>query len=139
MRIEKNMPMTRPDSPKPDDQVKEKKGIKLPEGVIHHTGPVRQGQEHISEKELRQKIASKAIESGGPFIRPKSNRPPFPLADAPDDQKEMALKNPDKVLTDVGLNNPNDPTTTEKLKSVLGSGTFPFNSNERNVLEKIIS
>ncbi len=40
---------------------------------------------------------------------------------------------------DVSLNDPNDPTTIEKLKSVLGAGGINFSAKERSVLEKILA
>jgi len=42
------------------------------------------------------------------------------------------------VRSDVGLNNPLDSNTSEKLKTVLSKGAFNFNSKERGVLEKIL-
>lgn len=38
----------------------------------------------------------------------------------------------------VGLNNPNDPMTSEKLKGVLSSGAINFSEKEREVLGKIL-
>ena len=40
--------------------------------------------------------------------------------------------------SDVGLNDPKDPLTASKLKSVLDMGAFNFSSKEREVLEKIL-
>ena len=42
------------------------------------------------------------------------------------------------LKTDVQLNNPGDPVTAEKLKSVLTTGAFNFNPKEREVLSKIL-
>lgn len=39
---------------------------------------------------------------------------------------------------DVGLNDPNDPMTSEKLKGVLSSGAIHFSEKEREVLGKIL-
>ena len=47
-------------------------------------------------------------------------------------QKDIMLK------SDVGLNNPNDPTTVEKLKSVLSSGAVNFSGKEKDILGKIL-
>lgn len=41
--------------------------------------------------------------------------------------------------SDVGLNDPNDPTTVGKLKDVLSKGAFSFNPKERETLEKILN
>lgn len=40
--------------------------------------------------------------------------------------------------SDVGLNNPNDPMTSEKLKSVLQSGAVSFSGKEKEILSKIL-
>ncbi len=40
--------------------------------------------------------------------------------------------------SDVGVNNPNDPMTTEKLKSVLQSGAVSFSGKEQEILNKIL-
>ena len=40
---------------------------------------------------------------------------------------------------DVGLNNPNSAETQEKLKNILESGAFPFNSKEKSVLQEILN
>ncbi len=44
----------------------------------------------------------------------------------------------EKVVGDVGLNNPNDPATHGKLKSVLSMGGFNFSDKERAALENIL-
>jgi len=41
--------------------------------------------------------------------------------------------------SDVGVNNPNDPMTSEKLKSVLQSGAVNFSGKEKEVLAKILN
>lgn len=46
---------------------------------------------------------------------------------------------PDKIMrSDVGLNNPDDSNTKEKLKSALSMGAFNFNPKEREVLDRIL-
>lgn len=40
--------------------------------------------------------------------------------------------------SDVGVNNPSDPVTANKLKSVLDMGAFNFNPKEREVLSRIL-
>lgn len=44
----------------------------------------------------------------------------------------------EKVVGDVGLNDPNDPATHGKLKSVLSMGGFNFSDKERAALENIL-
>lgn len=43
-----------------------------------------------------------------------------------------------KTPSDVGLNDPSDPMTSEKLKGVLSSGAINFSEKERDVLSKIL-
>lgn len=45
----------------------------------------------------------------------------------------------DEGPSDVGVNNPNDPMTSEKLKSVLQSGAVNFSGKEKEVLAKILN
>ncbi len=41
--------------------------------------------------------------------------------------------------SDVGVNDPKDPVTSSKLKSVLDMGAFNFNPKERDVLSRILN
>ncbi len=41
--------------------------------------------------------------------------------------------------SDVGINNPSDPMTSEKLKSVLVSGAVNFSGKEKEILGKILN
>lgn len=52
-----------------------------------------------------------------------------------EDSNDAEIKPP----SDVGLNDPNDPTTVGKLKDVLSKGAFSFNPKERETLEKILN
>jgi hypothetical protein len=54
----------------------------------------------------------------------------------PDDLK---AEGDDKPVSDVSTNDPNDPVTKEKLKSLLTSGGFTFNGKEQEVLAKILA
>jgi len=45
----------------------------------------------------------------------------------------------EKAGSDVGVNNPNDPMTSEKLKSVLQSGAVSFSGKEKEILSKILN
>jgi hypothetical protein len=87
----------------------------------------------ISDAEIREKVAANTEISSAAKARAKEAR---------DSQKlgEGFMKAPeDHVLkSDVQLNNPEDPVTTEKLKSVLSNGGFNFNPKEREVLSKIL-
>lgn len=44
-----------------------------------------------------------------------------------------------KTPSDVGLNDPNDPMTSEKLKSVLNAGVVNFSGREKEILAKILN
>lgn len=48
------------------------------------------------------------------------------------------VKSSEEVLSDVGLNDPKDPMTTEKLKGVLEGGGINFSAKEREVLAGIL-
>lgn len=51
----------------------------------------------------------------------------------------MSYMEAEAPVGDVGLNNPNDPMTREKLKSLLSSGAVNFGDKERAVLAKILN
>jgi hypothetical protein len=60
-------------------------------------------------------------------------------------QKKAAVKTDQKVeeevkeiMGDVKKNDPKDPATAQKLKEVLGTGSFGFNEKEKEVLGKIL-
>lgn len=62
-------------------------------------------------------------------------------AAAPKGQKfgmEWMEENGDGVVGDVQKNDPRDPMTSEKLKTMLSSGAISFNSKEQEVLKKIL-
>lgn len=57
-----------------------------------------------------------------------------------DNQKEKTENAPEEVKkSDVGLNDPSDPTTKVKLKEALSNGAINFNPNERKVIEQILT
>lgn len=56
------------------------------------------------------------------------------LGFAPDEEPSAS-----GVPSDVGLNNPDDPMTSEKLKSVLQSGAVNFSGKEKEILGKILN
>ena len=58
------------------------------------------------------------------------------------EEVKQEVVNEEKELSkpsDVGLNDPKDPATVGKLKSVLSKGAFNFNAKEREALEKILA
>ena len=55
-----------------------------------------------------------------------------------DEKNADSVKDSHLLLSDVKLNDPTDPNTQEKLKSVLRNGAFSFSSREKETLEKIL-
>ncbi len=51
----------------------------------------------------------------------------------------MTYMEAEAPVGDVGLNNPNDPMTREKLKTLLNSGAVNFGDKEKAVLAKILN
>lgn len=52
---------------------------------------------------------------------------------------KAAAKKDHLLKSDVSANNPADPVTQEKLKSILKSGSFSFNDKERKALGSILN
>ena len=105
----------------------------------------------MSESQIREKLAAsteisdtaknKAIMSakklGEGFMNPDFKPAETPNPDTPATPEKTAA---DHVLkSDVQVNDPRDPVTSEKLKTVLQKGAFNFNPRERDVLSKILS
>lgn len=116
---------------------------------------------NISADEIRQKLASN-VEMSNTAIKIQKDKNakklgegflngdlPFKKIEAP--VQSAAAKTPEEekktdpnfkdhlVKSDVGVNDPTDTTTTEKLKTVISKGAFNFNSREREVLDKILN
>lgn len=84
----------------------------------------------ISDSDIREKLAANTEISSAAKL--KSIKSTQKLG-------EGFMKSDDHLLkSDVQLNNPEDPVTSEKLKSVLTTGAFNFSSKERDVLAKIL-
>ena len=109
-------------------------------------------KDKISESEVREKIAfhveaSNSAKSqmlkknskdfGAGFMRPKEMSD-LPIESAAENSETPSLKESHLLMTDVKLNDPSDSNTQEKLKSVLRSGGFNFNTKEKETLEKIL-
>jgi DNA-directed RNA polymerase specialized sigma subunit len=87
-------------------------------------------KKEISESEIREKLAANTEISSA--AKQKSIQSTQKLG-------EGFMKSDDHLLkTDVQINDPQDPVTAEKLKSVLANGAFSFNSKERDVLSRIL-
>ncbi|MBC7538566.1 MAG: hypothetical protein H7281_07085 [Bacteriovorax sp.] len=142
-----------PESSAPKEGAPVKKNVK---GRKHAAVPEKQ---EVSDREIREKLASHVETSNSAksqFIQKNSKAlgagfmnediKPKPLEEkVPGDIEEVVEKKEDGVkdshllLSDVKLNDPTDPNTQEKLKSVLRSGAFSFNPREKETLEKILS
>jgi|SRR5690606_34293506 len=98
----------------------------------------RPPRENLSANEIRSKVN----EHFSP--KPEADKVEFSkFSKVKNDQDHKKVEDtPEKELSkpsDVGLNDPNDPATVGKLKSVLTKGAFNFNPKEREALEKILS
>lgn len=101
------------------------------------TKGLRPPKEHLSASEIRSKVS----EHFAPKPTQEDKVEVSKLAkakNAPAKEVEEEKEAPEKP-SDVGLNNPNDPATVGKLKSVLTKGAFNFNPKEREALEKILA
>lgn len=99
---------------------KEKNAQKLGEGFLNGELPAKKIEAPAMAKEVEkleklEKPESKVEESADPNF------------------KDHIVK------SDVGINDPKDSTTTEKLKTVISKGAFNFNSREREILDKILN
>jgi hypothetical protein len=112
----------------------------------------------ISETEIREKLAahvetsnsakSKTIQQnskqfGAGFMNAEMKPEPIvapPAAEKTEEAKEETDSKDSHLLkTDINLNDPKDPNTQEKLKTVLSKGAFNFNAKEREALDKILN
>jgi hypothetical protein len=123
----------------------------------------------VSEQEIREKLAShvetsntakskvlqqnsKQLGSGfmneskpAPVAVGAPGEPVMPIVEAENGEKAEPVEVKDSVkeshllMSDVKLNDPKDPNTQEKLKSVLSMGAFNFNPREREALDKILN
>lgn len=146
-----------PDSDRPQS-TKGAKGKK-------HLGPKAHSKETpvekkaISDNEIREKLAAHVETSntakskelmqnsqkfGTGFMNPDAKPVPV-VAKEIEKEKEEAEVDEEKssdahlLKTDVNLNDPKDPTTSEKLKSIISKGAFNFNPREREALDKILN
>lgn len=111
----------------------------------------------ISDNEIREKLAAHVETSntakskelmqnsqkfGTGFMNPDAK--PVPVI-AKEIEKEEVEADEEKsgdahlLKTDVNLNDPKDPATSEKLKSIISKGAFNFNPREREALDKILN
>jgi hypothetical protein len=70
---------------------------------------------------------------------PKEMAKEIPLVVAKEATKEAAKEeNKEEVKSDIGVNNPNDPDTKEKLKAFMKSGPALFNDREQQTLKNLL-
>lgn len=110
----------------------------------------------IAESEIKEKLAAhvetsntaksgvmkkNAQKLGEGFMN--SEMKPAPVVPAPipanSEEKETETEEKHLLKSDINLNDPKDPATQEKLKTVLSTGAFNFNPRERDILDKILA
>lgn len=119
---------------------------------------VKTDKPNISADEIRQKLAANVEMSNtakkiqkeknsqklgegflnGEMPMKKIEAPVVATEETKTEEKDPNFKD-HLVKSDVGVNDPTDSTTTEKLKTVISKGAFNFNSREREVLDKILN
>lgn len=136
-------------------------GKKSESGPAHKAQAARPEKKPVSEHEIREKLAahvetsntakSKILQEnskqfGAGFMNedvkpaPIEVKKPEPSAESSEEAEEKdSVKESHLLMSDVKLNDPKDPTTQEKLKSVLSKGGFNFNPREREALDKILN
>ena len=98
---------------------------------VKNTSIKPQGQKS-SQKLTKAEVEAKLAEKFGKI--PKKKAPKKPVEDQVDvNSKDMMLK------SDIANNNPDASETREKLRQILKTGAFEFNSKERNALDKILN
>lgn len=102
------------------------------------TKGLRPPKEHLSAGEIRSKVqehfSPKPKEEDKVEVSKLAKAKSAPVKEVVEEDKEAP-----STPSDVGLNNPDDPATVGKLKSVLTKGAFNFNPKEREALEKILA
>ena len=79
-----------------------------------------------SEDKVVKKVEAEVKEGVEKTAKADSNE------EAGEVKKDVMLK------SDIGLNDPNSQSTTEKLKDILKTGAFSFNQKEKAALAKIL-
>lgn len=96
----------------------------------------------LSEKPSldRDEILKKLQDSKkGKFIPSGKKTAPKSTDDSKNSKGEGKQVSEATTPSDVGLNDPNDPMTSEKLKSVLQAGGVNFSGKEKEILSKILN
>ncbi|MDC1175141.1 hypothetical protein OAT67_07085 [Bacteriovoracaceae bacterium] len=96
----------------------------------------------LNKASQKKNDPAKTIGNKKPMIKPEAKIEPEVKAEAAHtvvkslDPKKQAES--EEVIGDVSKNDPNDPNTKEKLKSVLAMGAFSFSEKEKAALGKIL-
>ncbi len=92
---------------------------------------------HFSKKASKGEasVTSKGQQLGAGFMNGDYEKGKKPLLRPQEIEGSEGLERP----SDIGLNDPVNPMTHEKLKTVLRSGAFSFNESEKNVLAQILN
>ena len=104
------------------------------------SGAKPQNPQANSKKQAYAKLeAIKAQRNQQKKLNPKNN----PKPEAPKEKVELSprvtVRDKEKtVISDVGPNDANDPAVQEKLRTILRTGGFNFNPQERSVLSEIL-
>lgn len=80
-----------------------------------------------SSREIREKVELNRKKSGMPVKKDMGQK------------FGMSYMEAEPTVGDVGVNNPKDPMTKEKLKTLLSSGAMVFGDKEKQVLAKILN
>lgn len=141
-------------------QATEGSSTKGPHGKKRAATPEKK---QVSEREVREKLAahvetsntakSKVLQQnskqlGAGFMNEEMKPAPVEVKKAESapaseeenkDEKKDSVQESHLLMSDVKLNDPKDPATQEKLKTVLAKGAFNFNPKERETLDKILN
>ncbi|MCK6595207.1 MAG: hypothetical protein L6Q33_08420 [Bacteriovoracaceae bacterium] len=89
--------------------------------------------ENVVQSQKQKMIEAEAQKKAAELTNPNSE-----AKNASDEKVTINVGKLDKP-SDVGTNDPKDPVTSSKLKSVLDMGAFNFNPKERDVLARILN
>ena len=139
---------------------KSKESIKSEDGEEPPKIKPRRTQPQLSSEEVRDKIRleqNRKLTANNIREKSQSERPQYPLdseiKELPPAKKSVPASpvvsqdtdnenNDEKavkvVAGDIKLNDPNDPNTREKLKTMMKSGGFNFSPQERSALAQIL-
>lgn len=93
----------------------------------------------LKKREIQEAAKFNTQKTGDTFLNESALVKVKPVAPAVMmDSQEAITKAEDVVIGDVQKNDPSDPVTHGKLKTVLSKGAFSFSEKERDVLAQIL-